>query len=314
MSSRQINSFSLTFNLKQTNDYAFLPCTCTCHLLMIPPPSIRANSTLEEQTFAFSKDPRVYFSRETNSWRIEDDEGSELEFEPSKGVWVAVVRPCNAIWLKDFSDDEIYSHQIDEEVFQAQQAAYSLPGVDEHTPAAPVLKRENKKRKKNEPEDYTSATTAGPSSIKRGKTDPKADSKPAPEKKSKNTAVYVSGLPLDTNEKELYDRFSRCGVIEEDDQGEHKIKMYASEDDGSFSGEALVVFFKEDSVTLAVNLMDDAELRLGERNTVMSVKQAEFGHKNTQGSNGASKPRRVVDKKKATKRIGKMQKYGSRDR
>jgi HIV Tat-specific factor 1 len=85
--------------------------------------------------------------------------------------------------------------------------------------------------------------------------------------------------------------------------------MYASED-GSFNGQALVVFFKEDSVSLAVNLMDDAELRLGDLNTRMRVQKAEFSHKNTggDGSNGqSSAPRKTVDKKKISRRLGKMQ-------
>jgi len=113
----------------------------------------------------------------------------------------------------------------------------------------------------------------------------------------------VTSLPRDTEVDELLQRFGKCGVIEEDDQGEPKVKMYARED-GSFSGEALVVFFKEDSVTLAVNLMDEAELRLGDASTRMRVQQAEFRHKQQQGGGGE---RKVVNKKKATKRIGKMQ-------
>lgn len=122
---------------------------------------------------------------------------------------------------------------------------------------------------------------------------------------SKNTAVYVTNLPRDTKTDELLERFGKCGVIEEDDEGEPKIKMYARED-GSFSGDVLVVFFKEDSVTLAVNLMDEAELRLGDPSTRMRVQKAEFRHKQQQDEQGGE--RKVVNKKKATKRIGKMQK------
>lgn len=213
---------------------------------------------------------------------------------------------------------------MDEDLLRKQQAAYSVAGVDEEvsdctliacsfdsyvrqTPAAPVLARENKKRK--QPEDYTSATLlpeAGPS-IKRGRND-KKEKATDEHRKSKNTAVYVTGLPIDTDPEELHERFARCGVIEEDDQGEPKIKMYAKED-GSFSGEALVVYFKEDSVLLALNILDDAELRLGDSSTVMRVQKAEFGHKNTGGDAHRNdfRPRKTVDKKKATKRIGKMQ-------
>ena len=67
-------------------------------------------------------------------------------------------------------------------------------------------------------------------------------------------------------------------MIEVDDEGEPKIKMYARED-GSFSGEALVVLLKEDSVTLAVNLMGEVEPRLGDASMRMRVQRAGFGHK-----------------------------------
>jgi len=161
-----------------------------------------------------------------------------------------------------------------------------------------VLKRENKKRK--EPENYTSATPPAEPSAKRGK-----NNKPT---KSKNTAVYITGLPADTDTDEIIERFAKFGVIEEDDEGEPKVKLYAR-DDGSFSGEALVVYFKEESVTLAVNLLDDAELRIGDQSTVMRVQKAEFRHKHSSGEGEEVKLRKTVDKKKATRRIGKMQKY-----
>jgi len=72
-----------------------------------------------------------------------------------------------------------------------------------------------------------------------------------------------------------------------------------------------VVFFKEDSVTLALNLLDEAELRLGQPQTVMKVSKADFAHKahSTGGGGGEPQPRKTMDKKKVTKRIGKMQKF-----
>ncbi len=164
-------------------------------------------------------------------------------------------------------------------------------------------------KKRKEPEDYTSNTLGvePEPSTKRGK---KAGNGNKPERKSKNTAVYVTGLPVDTEPDEIVERFSKFGLIEEDDQGEPKVKMYAKED-GSFSGEALVVYFKEESVMLALNILDDAELRLGDASTRMSVKKAEFGNRHEAGSvegSGEVKVRKTVDKKKATRRIGKMQK------
>ncbi|KZT10623.1 uncharacterized protein LAESUDRAFT_671961 [Laetiporus sulphureus 93-53] len=253
----------------------------------LPPSAIAAGSSVADQAAAFAEDPRVHFDRAAGAWRFENDDGSELEYDAAKGAWVPV---------------------LDEDLVKAQQAAYSVAGVDEETPAAPVLKR-TKKRK--EPEDYTSSTVgsiSGPA-VKRGKVS--NGQAAAPERKSKNTAVYVTGLPLDTEADEVVARFSKFGLIEEDDKGHPKVKLYARED-GTFSGDALVVYFKEESVDLAERLLDDDELRIGDPKTRMRVQKAEFGHKHEMsegGAEGEAKPRKTMaDKKKATKRIGKMQK------
>ncbi|KAG7098532.1 hypothetical protein E1B28_000470 [Marasmius oreades] len=143
----------------------------------------------------------------------------------------------------------------------------------------------------------------GPTTVKRKK------EKELGERKSKNTAVYVTGLPLDAEMDEIVKCFSKYGVLEEDDEGDPKVKMYAR-DDGSFSGEALVVYFKEDSLTLAVSLLDEFELRLGDPSSRMRVTKADFTHKNQAGGGVGdhNQPRKTMNKKKATKRIVKMQK------
>ena len=173
------------------------------------------------------------------------------------------------------------------------------------------MKCENKKRKVEE--DYTGYSQPGTSNAGPGPSAKKGKNEKPTERKSKNTAVYVTGLPVDTEPEELVERFSKCGVIEEDDNGHPKVKMYAKED-GTFSGEALIVYFKEDSVTLAVNLLDEDELRRGDPSTVMRVTKADFTHKSGSSNNhtdSTGQPRRTVDKKAATRRIGKMQRYSS---
>ncbi|KAN0129771.1 hypothetical protein V8E53_012436 [Lactarius tabidus] len=248
------------------------------------PPFPRAppGASAEKQATAFGDDPRVSFDTQIARWRLEDGD-AEYEYEPSKAVWIPVV---------------------DEDLIRKQQAAYSVAGVDEEVPAAPILARAKKRK---EPEDYTSSTLgqSGPS-IKRGKGAKAASTgtAPPPERKSKNTAVFVR-LPFDATFEEVVERFSKCGVIEEDDEGEPKVKMYAR-DDGTFSGEALVVYFKEESVSLAINILDDAELRLGDASSRMSVQRAEFGHKSH--NTGGEAKKRVMDRNKVTKRLGRMQK------
>lgn len=83
--------------------------------------------------------------------------------------------------------------------------------------------------------------------------------KPAAERK--NTAVYVSNLPLNTDVEELLRVFSRCGVVAEEIDGQKpRIKMYI-DDQGNFKGDALIVYFRAESVSLAIQMLDDSQLR-----------------------------------------------------
>ena len=116
----------------------------------------------------------------------------------------------------------------------------------------------------------------------------------------KNTAVYVTGLPSDTTIDELFDHFSRAGVIMDDlISGGPRIKIYykqgGDQDDKSDShvvlkeeskgkealttedeaplreegegeeqsGDALVVYLRDESVQLACTILDESQLRPG---------------------------------------------------
>lgn len=81
----------------------------------------------------------------------------------------------------------------------------------------------------------------------------------------KNTAIYVTSLPLDATIEEVAQVFSRCGVIaEEIDSGKQRIKLYHDEE-GKFKGDALIIYFRSESVQLAIQLLDDTDFRLGEQ-------------------------------------------------
>lgn len=90
--------------------------------------------------------------------------------------------------------------------------------------------------------------------------------------------------------------FSRkAGVIaEEIDSGAPRIKMY-NDADGNFKGDALVVFFKPQSVQMAIMLLDDTDFRInasGTRDGRISVQEADSSYKKTQynqESNGDDK-------------------------
>ncbi|GAA6019170.1 hypothetical protein JCM8202_000920 [Rhodotorula sphaerocarpa] len=181
--------------------------------------------------------PEPYFDRQAGKWMVEDANGVELEWDTGRSAWVPV---------------------LTEEVIKAQQAAYSVAGVDEEASAeVPKEERKNKKKRKGGAQDGDGA-----------------DGKPA-KKPRGNTAVFVSNLPASTTVDQLSETFSKAGLILEDVSGEPKIKMYRDEN-GRFKGEALVVYLQEASVELACRLLDETELVLGSGDGVMSVKVAEW--------------------------------------
>ncbi|KJR84777.1 HIV Tat-specific factor 1 [Sporothrix schenckii 1099-18] len=95
-----------------------------------------------------------------------------------------------------------------------------------------------------------------------GSSNKRAKAQAGPRQPKQNTAVYVTGLPSDATADEVAELFSRkCGVIaEEIDSGRPRIKMYTNSD-GSFKGDALIVFFKPQSVDMAIMLLDDTDFR-----------------------------------------------------
>ncbi|PWN36408.1 uncharacterized protein FA14DRAFT_106680, partial [Meira miltonrushii] len=198
---------------------------------------------------------------------------------------------------------------LDDELLREQQAAYRVQGVDEDQPAGPILKQKQKKRQRS----------------------PNGEGTNKQQKRRVNTSVYVSGLPLDCTKDEVAKVFSRYGVLNEDDDGEPRVKMYADTKTGMFKGEALVTYFKQESVELAINVLDESCLRAAEGRTtpIMRVMQAEFGNEKQKGgdevdnakheaaigqaneglaSNSTNTQRTMshADKKRAQKRYAKM--------
>ena len=130
--------------------------------------------------------------------------------------------------------------------------------------------------------------------------------KPAHEpRERKNTAVYVTNLPSDVDADELQTVFSRCGVIaEEIDSGRPRIKMYSNEQ-GVFKGDALVVYFRPESVQLAIQMLDDTDFRLGQSLPTgrMRVAAADFSYKKQTDAPPKANER---DKKKIIRRTQKL--------
>eukprot|EP00741_Cyanophora_paradoxa_P010417 tig00000037_g10073.t1 len=91
-----------------------------------------------------------------------------------------------------------------------------------------------------------------------------------------NTHVYVTGLPRDITEDEIRDFFSKCGVLKPDEKsGKPLIRIYTGAD-GQPKGDARVTYLKQESVELALKILDQNDIRPG---TPVSVQQAEFQQK-----------------------------------
>ncbi|KAI9329586.1 hypothetical protein DFJ73DRAFT_860497 [Zopfochytrium polystomum] len=210
--------------------------------------------------------------------RVADD-GVSYQWDPAKSAWFPM-------W--------------DEQLMQSQQSVYRKEGVDETAPV-PTFQR---KRKIYTAADEFSAQsgfpdtastphsgaaaegTAGQGAAAAAAGSAKKRQKPPPAKKP-NTSVYISGLPPDVTFTELVDIFSKYGILMEDaSTGEPRIKIY-KDAAGNVKGDALVTYFKPESVDLCVSLMDDAELRPGEGWRI-SVQEAVFKEKEKDAPASAS--------------------------
>lgn len=124
--------------------------------------------------------------------------------------------------------------------------------------------------------------------------------------------MFVTSIPLDADFAEIRDVFSKCGVIaEEIDSGRERIKMYM-DDDGNFKGEALIVYFRPESVNLAIQMLDDSNFRLGVTGPLgpMRVQLADFSFKSQQEAPAKAT---MKDRRKIMQRTQKLNRYADLD-
>lgn len=186
-------------------------------------------------------------------------------------------------------------------------------------PVAALAARESKKRKDKPEVDFTSNTavsTSAQGSMTASKTNPKgkgvkkarldpsdepsvsSNGPPVKKEPKKSTGIYITNLPQDAMSEEIASVFSKCGIILLGPNNLPRVKMY-TDDEGTFKGEALVLYFKESSVELAVQVMDDTEFRFGEGQR-MKVKKAEWGDGGEDKKDDGAGEEKKKDKKKMT--------------
>lgn len=98
------------------------------------------------------------------------------------------------------------------------------------------------------------------------------------------TSVYVTGLPTDATEEEMFHVFGKFGgIIKKDPVSDQpKIKMYKHPTSGLPKGDGLVTYLVRASVDQACTLLDGVPLRVGDAQ-VMSVSPAQFNRTEEKG-------------------------------
>lgn len=115
----------------------------------------------------------------------------------------------------------------------------------------------------------------------------------------------MTNIPLDATLEEIHDAFKRFGLIDLSIDKTPRIRMYADEH-GNFNGEALIVYFKPESVPFCIENFDGEPLRLGMAATqgVVRVEVADDtlrknANKATVVSKMARKDRKQADRNRA---------------
>ncbi|KAI5295787.1 hypothetical protein KEM52_000221 [Ascosphaera acerosa] len=216
-------------------------------------------STFPQSPSEFDKDDRISYSKLDSKWILEADDGTEYVWDDGLRRW---------------------GLSIDDELLEQQRQAYRVEGVDEAADTINAIKQKKRKRRQGGSADPDDEGTAKGDSAKDAPSAAGKRKKQQQKRQRVNTAVYISSLPPDTTEEELHSVFSRCGVIAEQiDNHRPRIKMY-EDGMGQFKGDALVVYFRPESVQLAVQMLDDTALRIGDtQNPPMKVQPADLSYK-----------------------------------
>ncbi|KXS21623.1 hypothetical protein M427DRAFT_51042 [Gonapodya prolifera JEL478] len=220
-----------------------------------PPPRPDPNHNPRLEGSLFAHDQRVSYVYETEKYVYTDKtDGVKYEYDEAQKAWFPM---------------------FDESLLAAQQSVYSVVGVNEEESQAPPQRKEKRKAV------FTGVTSEDQAAVKK----PKPAKAPPP-----NTSIYVTNLPQDTDEEEMKGFFSKCGLIMSDvATGKPRIKLYRNASTNQLKGDALITFFKEESVALAIQLLDESEYRIG-KGPIIRVSKAQFTPKEPKqaASNAAS--------------------------
>ena len=69
-----------------------------------------------------------------------------------------------------------------------------------------------------------------------------------------NTAIYISGLPMDITMDELTELVTKCGLLARDEKNKNKIKLYR-DSNGDPKGDALCTYIKVSTAIYLCNAL-----------------------------------------------------------
>ncbi|KOC64205.1 HIV Tat-specific factor 1 like protein [Habropoda laboriosa] len=185
-------------------------------------------------TYRFDQEKNEWMIKDTEETKEEDSSGSEVKaqegvfgFENDTHTYTDPNDGSVYFWDKE---KNAWFPKVDEDFMAKYQMSYGFTDSsttetkNEQQPQSQVkVDKEKKKleakRKAQEPPTWFEVDEAH------------------------NTAIYVSGLPLDITMEELTELFSKCGLIARDEKGKNRIKLY-KDSNGQPKGDALCIYIK----------------------------------------------------------------------
>lgn len=241
-------------------------------------------------TYKFDQDKNEWLVKDTEETKVEDSGDNEVKTQ--EGVFGF---ENDTHTYTDPNDGSVY--------FWDKEKNAWFPKVDEDFMARYQMNYgfEDANRVETKPQEQQSQVQAKIDKEKR-KMEAKKKAQEPPTwfevDEAHNTAVYVSGLPLDITMDELTEFFNKCGLIARDEKGKDRIKLY-KDSNGQPKGDALCIYIKVESVDLALKILDKSQIR----GKTLSVQRAKFQMKG-ETYDPALKPKR---KKKDKERQKKLQ-------
>lgn len=236
----------------------------------------------------------IYFDQVSQKWLFEDPEtGIELLFDNNSRTWV---RPAEQ--RSPLAENDEHHQNTDE----------AIPGV----------KRKADDESQETAEDEEKRTVKELRLKKKQKIrDIKEQEKHARQKARQGTAVYVSNIPKDITKEELETVFEKYGILAEDlNSGEKRVKIYKDAETGEPKGDALIVYYRSESVALAIDMLDDTKLRQDDDDTAkLRVQKANFekyGNNNNNNSNNNGNGNSTSPSKNKIENQGDAEEYKKR--